>query len=445
MNNNEKSIKLRILERMLKFMAKKVIKKYRPKIIGITGSVGKTSTKEAIYCVLEHKFILKRSEKNYNNEIGLPLAVIGSEAAGKSIFGWVEVFSRWLKVMFFLEDYPEVVVLEMGADRPGDIAYLTSIAKPNIAVLTDVSSSHLEFFKNIESVSKEKSNLIKNLNKDGLAVLNIDNEHIKKFKDRTENSKKDSNLKILGYGFSEAADVRATEVFTNYDGMSNEVKGITFKLEYQGTTIPVRLNNIIAEHNIYSALAAVAVGVELGLNLVEIGQSLENFALPKSRMALISGIKNSMIIDDTYNASPISTVSALSIFGKVAAKRKIAVLGDMLELGPDTEPGHKRIAQEFIKIGGDIFIGVGRRMESAIAELASHNMERERIYHFQNPTDAGRMLQEIMKEGDLILIKGSQGMRMEKIVEEVMAHPEEAERLLCRQDESWKIRPWKEV
>jgi UDP-N-acetylmuramoyl-tripeptide--D-alanyl-D-alanine ligase len=441
---NEKSKKLLILEKILRFMAVVVLKKYKPKIIGITGSVGKTSTKEAIYWVLASRFRTRRSEKNYNNEIGLPLTIIGSETRGRSLKGWLSVFIKWLGIVLFPIKYPEILILEMGADRPGDISYLTSFVKPQIGILTDISSSHLEFFKTLEGVLKEKSILIKNISENGLAVLNIDNNYISKFKSQSDNPKK--TFRISTYGFSETADVVASDLSFNYSsGERKEIKGVTFKLSYRGSTLPMRLNHILAKSHIYIALAAVCVGLEFDLNLVDISQSLEDFTLPSGRMALVSGIKGTMLIDDTYNASPVSTTSALELMEKIEAPRKIAVLGDMLELGEDTEPGHKKVAEKFLEIQGDIFIGVGKRMNFAIEEFKKRNVESERFFHFSSPIEAGRKLQEMLKEGDLVLVKGSQGMRMEKIVEEVMAEPQKAAEILCRQSNDWKKKPWKEV
>ncbi|HPN96572.1 MAG TPA: UDP-N-acetylmuramoyl-tripeptide--D-alanyl-D-alanine ligase [Candidatus Moranbacteria bacterium] len=439
---NYKSKKLLYLERILKLMAILVLKKYGPKIIGITGSVGKSSTKEAVFTVLATHYRTRKNEKNYNNEIGLPLTVIGSESGGKSFWGWTKVSLKWLGTILFPLEYPEVLVLEMAADRPGDMKYLVDFIKPQMGILTDISGSHMEFFKNLEGITREKGELVKNLGEKGTAILNIDNPQIKKIKNQTK-------AKNITFGFSEEADVRATDVHYNYLDTANpndaEIRGISFKLNYKGTTIPMRLNNILAEHNIYAALAGVAVGLEMGLNLVEIGAALESFVLPYGRMNLIPGIKNSAIIDDTYNSSPISAIAALKVLGEIKGKRKIAVLGDMLELGPDTEEGHREIARKFLEIKGDMLIAVGRRMKYAVDELTKHNTDEKRIIVFDDPMSAGRKLQEVMEEGDIILVKGSQGMRMEKVVEEVMSEPNRAAEYLCRQDKKWKNKPWREV
>lgn len=441
-NDNDKSKKKKILEKYLRLMAVLVLKKYNPKVIGITGSLGKTTTKEAVYTVLSQNFKVRKNDKNYNNEIGLPLTIIGVEGGGSSVLGWLKVLLKWTVVILFPIEYPEILVLEMAADHPGDIQYLSDFVEPGIGIITNVSTSHLEFFKNVESIAKEKSYLVRRMNEKDLAILNSDNPYLAKIKNQLK-------CRTLTFGFLEEASVRATDIIYNYDNLAEGadiIRGISFKLSYKGTTIPMRLSNVLAEHNVYSALVATAVGLEMGLNLVEIGQAIENFSMPTGRMNLIKGIKNTVIIDDTYNASsPNSVIAALTVLGKINASRKIAVIGDMLELGITTEEAHREIAREFLKIKGGILMAVGERMKYAVEELEKHKTDLDRVYYFNNPMEAGLYLQEIMQKGDLILVKGSQGMRMEKIVEEVMAEPERAKELLCRQDEAWKNRPWKEV
>jgi UDP-N-acetylmuramoyl-tripeptide--D-alanyl-D-alanine ligase len=438
-NANREKIKA-WLQKLLKLTSVLILKKYNPRIISITGSVGKTSTKEAVFVVLAGDFRVRRGEKNYNNEIGLPLAIIGADSGQGSILGWLKVFIKGFFIIIFPIKYPEVLILEMGADRPGDIQYLTGFIESEIGIVTDISSSHLEFFKNLEAVAKEKWILIRELDKKSLAVINIDNEYMAKLKNQTE-------AKVITYGFSKEADIRATDVAFLYDENNDkQVRGLSFKLNYQGTSIPVRLNNVLAKHLIYPVLAATAAGTWFGLNLVEIGAALENFCPLTGRMNLIAGIKNTAIIDDTYNSSPTSSLAAMETLAAITlGRRKIVVLGDMLELGNETESGHRKIAKKFLEIGGDVFLAVGERMQLAVAELEKNNFSRDKIFSFKNPTEAVAKLREIILDGDVILVKGSQGMRMEKIVEGIMIFPQKAVDLLCRQNTRWKETPFKEI
>ncbi|HCP08614.1 MAG TPA: hypothetical protein DIT25_02335, partial [Candidatus Moranbacteria bacterium] len=259
--------KLIFLEKILRLMAVAILRKYNPRIVSVTGSVGKTSAKEAIFTVLASRYRVRRNEKNYNNEIGIPLTIIGAQSGNRSVRGWIKVVLKWAWVMISPLEYPEVLILEMGADRPGDIGYLTGFIKSEVGVVTDISMSHIEFFQNIDELAKEKGTLVKKLEDKNLAILNVDNPQVAKLKEQLRPN-------LITIGFSEEAEMRATDpafVYSedNYGGNDQDIKGLSFKLNYKGTTIPVRLNNILAKHQIYSALAGAAVGTWFGLNLVD--------------------------------------------------------------------------------------------------------------------------------------------------------------------------------
>jgi UDP-N-acetylmuramoyl-tripeptide--D-alanyl-D-alanine ligase len=431
----KKDRKMEILKKVLQVISTLILKKYNPRVISITGSVGKTSTKEAIFSVLANKYRVRRSEKNYNNEIGLPLTIIGVDSGKSSHWEWLKVFCKGLVTIIFPVEYPEVLVLEMGADRPGDIKYLSSLVRSDVGVVTEVSPSHIEFFKTLEGIAKEKMTLVTELDVNALALINVDNELIAKHKEHIK-------ARTMTYGFKDGADLQATDLLFNYAN-DEDVKGLSFKLNYKGTILPVRLNNVLAKHQIYSALAATAVGLEFGLNLVEIAGFLANFSLPCARLNLIGGIKRTSIIDDTYNASPASVVAAVDVLSAVRATRKIAVLGDMLELGEEAGKAHRAVGKKILESRIDIFFGVGEGMKAAVMELKKNGFPEKNIFQFDDPITAGIKLQEIMQEGDLVLIKGSQGLRMEKVVEEVMAEPQKAGELLCRQNEEWKNIPFR--
>ncbi|MDO8529752.1 MAG: UDP-N-acetylmuramoyl-tripeptide--D-alanyl-D-alanine ligase, partial [bacterium] len=289
------------LEKILRFFSKVILWKYKPTIVGITGSVGKTSTKEAVFLALSSKFKVRKNEKNYNNEIGIPLTIIGVESGNRSIFGWIKVFLKWLSVVIFPIDYPKILVLEMGADRPGDIEYLLSFIKPAIGIITAISESHLEFFKSIDHIAKEKRKLIKNLPSDGMAILNGDNEKILALKNAT-------SAPMIFFGSGENSQFRFSDISFNYNGL--EPQGISFKLNYDGKVMPIRLPNVLAPHLIYATLAAIATGVFFKINLIKVAKALEEFTPPCGRMNLISGKNDSFIIDDTYNSSPVSALAA---------------------------------------------------------------------------------------------------------------------------------------
>jgi UDP-N-acetylmuramoyl-tripeptide--D-alanyl-D-alanine ligase len=425
---------LKILETILRWMVIAVIKKYKPTIIGITGSVGKTSAKEATYQVLAEKFNVRKNEKNnYNNELGIPLTIIGSESGNNSIIKWLKVFFEWLKIILLRVDYPEVIVLEMAVDHPGDMKYLASFIPVKIGVVTAVTSTHLEFFKNLDHIAREKGLILENIPENGVAILNADDEKVLAMGERTE-------AKKITFGFSQNADVTASGVDFVYE--NEKLKGISFKLNYEGKSIPVRLHNILATHQIYAVLAGVCIGIILKMNLIDIVSALEKFTSPCGRMNMIPGIKGSSIIDDTYNSSPEAALAALDVVGKLKALRRIVVLGDMLELGQDEEKGHCEIARKIFEINADLFFAVGDRMQIAVSEIRRLGFPQDKLFHFDSPDAAGKKIEEILEAGDLILVKGSQEMRMEKIIGKIMAEPEKARKFLCRQSEEWWKKPY---
>lgn len=318
--------KLIYLEKILRFMAKTILLKYKPKIVGITGSVGKTSAKEAIFVVLALKFRVRKNEKNYNNEVGIPLTIIGSESGGDSVFKWTKIFLKWLGVIIFPVNYPEILVLEMGVDRPEDMEYLLSFISPTVGVIINISGVHLEFFKSIDYILKEKGKLITSLPEDGLAILNADDERLFAFKDKLK-------IPISLFGIGEDAHLKASDL--TFNSSNFQPQGISFKLNYEGKTIPIRLPSILAPHLVYAALSAVATGIFFKVNVIDIAKSLEQFISPQGRMNLVKGLGGSFIIDDTYNSSPESALAALDTIKNLKALRKIIALGDMLELGEE--------------------------------------------------------------------------------------------------------------
>ncbi len=430
----------KLLQYFLKLLAQIVLWKYRPEIVAITGSAGKTSVKECIYCVLKKHFLVRRSRGNYNNELGVPLTILGLETKGASVVGWIGNFFRIFLLVFGLEKkkYPEIIILEMGVDRPGDMKYLTSFISPKIGVFTAVGEFpvHLEFFPERGKLVEEKSLLLKSLPKKGLAVVNYDDLSVREIGQRLK-----KQTEVISYGFGEGADLK----IINYELYVNDLEkrdlGISFKLERQGSIVPVRLKRVLGRQQAYAAAASAVVGLFYGLNLVEISSGLSKYRSMPGRTRLIKGIKNTWLIDDTYNASPLAASAALKIMGEIHALaseleagrnfRKIAVLGDMLELGQWTEQGHRQVGRELAD-AVDFLITVGTRTRFIADEAKKIGLPEDQIKEFSCVEEAGRFLQKEMKTNDIILIKGSRSMRMEKAVKEVMARPDKADKLLVK-------------
>jgi UDP-N-acetylmuramoyl-tripeptide--D-alanyl-D-alanine ligase len=424
-----------LLQYRLKALSQKIIRRYQPRIIGITGSIGKTSAKEAIALVLSDKFSVRSSQKNYNNEFGLPLTIIGAEAGGRSIRSWLKVFNQAEQLLKVKDPtYPEVLVLEMGVDRPGDMEYLCSIVTPEVGVETAVSYAHLEFFGSIANIKKEKQVLIEHVDNKGAAILNFDNEYTK---DMVQASK----ARIISYSINdEDAALKAQDIAYNFTKGDYSLSGLNFKLNYQGSIVPVFMKNVLSETAIYASLAGAAVGLHFGLNLIDIAQSLKDFVMPKGRMNLLAGINYSFIIDDTYNSSPEACLSALGILKtmKIGPEgHKYALLGDMLEIGSYTEEGHQLIGRRAAEAADDI-IAVGRQAATIAAGALAVNFPKDNIFTFTNAIEAGKFLAARIKSGDVVLAKGSQGIRLETAVKLLMAEPERAKELLVRQDGNWQ-------
>lgn len=407
----------------LKIETRLIIRAYKPRVIAITGSVGKSSCKEAVYAVLSLHFRCRRSPGSYNNEYGLPLTIIGASSPRSHPLSWLRVLWQGGRVAFVRDvSYPEILIIEMGADRPGDLAYLLTIAKPEIGIVTKVAESHLEFFGKLEAIAKEKRVMVAALPRDGFAVLNVDDELVAKMRDA-------SAARVVTYGFSDAAQLRASEATLREIEVGGEW-GMNWKMTYEGSTVPVFLPGVLGKQQVYAALAAAAVGIIAKLNLVEVSEALRTYAPPPGRMRLLAGIKNSKIIDDSYNAAPISTIAALQVLAEVgAAGKKIAVLGDMLELGPQTQEGHREVGRY---AGGitNLLVTVGELARDIASSAKEAGMDADRIFSFSTADEAKKFVQEQLREGDVTLVKGSRKMVMERLVKEIMAEPLRANELL---------------
>lgn len=412
-------------------MARLIIWRYRPGIIGITGSVGKTSAKLAIRAVLERERKVRISSNNLNNDLGLPLTILGNwkpndlrlvsrdqpphTARIRKFFFWLKVIiSSIFRIIFASRaNYPEILVLEYGADRPGDLRYLLSIVRPNISVITAIGEIpvHVEFFSGPDEVAKEKARLIEYLPSAGFAILNYDDESVMNLKDRTR-------AHIMTFGFARGAEVQITG-FEN-KSESGRPTGIAFKLEHGGRFVPVRLDGVFGRTQAYAAAAAACVGLVFGLNLVKISENLKNYEPAKSRLELLPGIKYSYMIDDSYNASPLSMHAALDVLKSLPAKRKVAVLGDMLEIGKYTLEAHERVGRLTAKFV-DVLVTVGLRAKFIAEAAKGAGMKKNTVYVFETADDALEPVKNLVRKGDLVLVKGSHAMELNKVVDEIRA------------------------
>jgi len=429
-----KSILKKIVVFILITEARIVLRKYSPMIIGVTGSVGKTSTKDAIATVLSPNYNVRKSDKSFNSEIGVPLTILGLSNAWNNPFQWLYRMYEGLIMCLFPHHYPEVLVLEIGADRRGDIEKITRWLKPDIAVFTKVGEKpvHIEFFNDVDEVVKEKANIIQALKPTGLLVYCND----------------DARVRVLGeayvgrsvsFGCDEGSTYQAHNIGNIYD-QSGKLAGFECSVSKDEDSTYVSLHGVLGRGHAYAVSAALAVADDMRIAQKTAGLTLSSHSTPPGRMRILDGIKNTILIDDTYNASPIATEEALKTLSTVRTSgKRIAVLGDMLELGALANEAHKSIGT-LVAASADVLVGVGVRAKWYVEGALNGGMSEKKTYHFDDSIVAGKFLEGILDPGDVALIKGSQSMRMERTVEEVMADPQKASELLVRQENEWEKR-----
>ena len=358
-------------------------RQHSPRVVGITGSVGKTTSKEVIATVLAQEYRVLKSEGNYNNEIGLPLTLL------------------------HLTSEHQYVVLEMGMYDLGEITTLAHIAVPHVGVVTDVGPVHLERLGTIERIAQAKAELPRALPtaaEGGVAILNADDHRVRAMAGETE-------AQVFTYGLSPEADLRASHIES--DGLD----GIHFQFHYQGETLYARVP-LLGRHSVHTALRGAAVGLVEGMAWGEIMAGLRDQSA-QLRLVTVPGPGGSTILDDTYNASPASCIAALNLLNELGPPgnggRRIAVLGDMYELGSYEEEGHRVVGRRAREVA-DLLVTVGPLGRVMGEEALTAGMPAASVYMLDAKAQAIELLETLVRTGDLILIKGSRGMEMEEIV-----------------------------
>jgi UDP-N-acetylmuramoyl-tripeptide--D-alanyl-D-alanine ligase len=350
-------------------------------LIGVTGSTGKTTTKEAIAHVLSQRFRVLKSEGNFNNQFGLPLMLLK------------------------LEPEHEAAVIEMGMSHAGEIAALAKIAQPEIGVVTNVAPVHLEFFKSLADIARAKYELVESLPAGGTAVLNADDEYVSQFG-------RDFHGKVVLYGLGPLADVRAENIEAQGSG------GSTFDVVMGGwrekATLP-----LVGRHNIYNALAAVAVGLERCLSPSQALAALASLA-PADRRGEVVQLGNITILNDCYNSNPAALAAMVEALAAMPARRRIVVAGEMLELGPTGEEMHRASGRYIAEKKVDVLLGV-RGLAQAMVESAGQAGIRAEFV--KTPEEAGEWLVRETRDGDVVLLKASRGVKLERALQRVLGLP----------------------
>lgn len=346
-------------------------------VVGITGSVGKSSTKEVIAALLGYKYKVLKNQGNMNNEIGLPLTLLS------------------------LNESHQVAVLEMGFYVPGEIDLLCQIAKPRIGVVTNVGTVHAERAGDLDTITQGKAELVEALPEapDGAAVLNFDDLRVRAMAEKTA-------AKVISFGLDEQADLWADQV------QSSGLKGVHFNAHYQGQAYQLS-SELMGKHSVYNMLAATAVALELGMSWEEIIQAFQNQSMLQ-RTRLFTSKNGALILDDSYNASPTSTMAALELLDELEGE-KVAVLGDMLELGKYEAEGHEQVGKLAAKIANQIIL-VGPRSKMTESAILGAGFDPSHLHWFEAAERAAEFLRTAVIKGQTVLVKGSHGMKMYKII-----------------------------
>ena len=420
----------KIILSLLMLEARLAVARYKPHIIAVTGSVGKTSTKDAIYEVVAEGAYVRKSQKSFNSEIGLPLTILGRPNAWNNPFKWILNLLDGLLLIATGSRYPEWLVLEVGADRPGDLRKILRIATPDAVIVTRLPAVpvHVEAYTNPAAVREEEFAPAYALAPGAPLIISADDPYALALSAPLQ-------VQILTYGFQESANVCITEPEL-YEEAGKPV-GMCATLHVGHAQKKVVVRGALGEQQLLPAAAAVAAGIALGLSLSEAASGLAGYEPPPGRTRLLEGKEGSVLIDDSYNASPAAVEEGLKALNLLRAQRRIAVLADMLELGRYSVAEHERVGT---LAGGsaDIVVAVGIRARAfASAARSARGGREDGVLAFDTAREAAAPLRALLQPGDAVLIKGSQSMRRERLVEALLADPLDAAKLV-RQDKEWK-------
>jgi UDP-N-acetylmuramoyl-tripeptide--D-alanyl-D-alanine ligase len=440
-------------ERYLGKAARAVIRRERLFVVAVTGSIGKSTAKQAIGAVLrsdlpEHR--VRVTSKNYNNELGVPLTVFGKPAPGRNPLAWISLLcTAFAARIGFWRSGLRTLVLEMGADKPGDIAYLTSVAAPDVAVVTAIASEdstatpvHAANYPNIEALVEEKSQLVRALKTGGTAVLNADDARVFGMRHLTHEH-------VLTFGEADGSDVRIAKTSVRMEETPDGRKptGLEILLECYQRTYELFIPGVYGRSIAYAVASGVAVGQAMDILEEQVTAMASAFTPMPGRTRIIEGIKRTTLFDDSYNASPSSTLSSLRDLAALQlapGQRRAACIGEMRELGDTAQAMHRMVGAEAARLGLDLLVVCGIFAHAMAEGALANGMNPEAVKVIEDTPEAGLFLQDWIKPGDVVLAKASEGtqktkgVRMERVIKELMADPMRAEQLLVRQGAVWQ-------
>jgi UDP-N-acetylmuramoyl-tripeptide--D-alanyl-D-alanine ligase len=426
-NYSMKKILRGVVLAILKRLVRRRLKKFKGKVIAVTGSVGKSSTKEAIFAVLNTKYRVKRSKKSMNSDFGLLLTILDIESGFSSVVKWSILLVQGFWNSFF-KMHEDFLVLELGVDAPGDMDFLLSFVKPEIAVFTNVAPVHLAEgqFKDLDAVFEEKKKIFKYVDAlGGKAVFNLDDPLLEGL------TKEIPRGQRLTFGANEKADYRIHDVKLDDSGTAFSVD--TKKFDDRSFFVEA-----LGEHQAYVAVVALICADLVGMSAEEVAYGLTKYKLPPGRMNLIEGKNEVLIIDSSYNSSPLALFEALKVLRSVAKDRaKVAVLGNMNELGDDSKLFHEQIG-EVVASYTDKLITVGGQAKYIAEKAVESGMPADAVVALRDVKEAIEFFETNGEKDCVMLVKGSQNqVRLEKLIKTLMARPEEAKDVLVRQGRGW--------
>lgn len=425
----------RLAVHLVSTLARRVLHRYRPHVVAVTGSYGKTAAKQAVSAVLGQLYDVRSSTMSFNNEFGVPFTILGvpETASTTGILRMSNAVWRGLTLLSVRKSYPTVVVLEMGADAPGDIAASLGLAEPSVGVVTGVGPTHLQRFGSIENVFAEKSLVATSVKKGGWVVLNGDDPRVRTLAEETAAA-------VVSYGFEDGVAVRCVDAANakRDDG----TRGLMLTVEHNNETVRTFVPGVTGTQSAYAVLAGIAVGIAFHMDLPDIVEGLASFTPPPGRMRIIAGVHGSTLIDDSYNSSPDACQSAIEALRQFPADgKRYAVLGEMADLGAASVPAHRMIGRAVVENGIDSLVCVGDPAREIAAGAFEVGYSRDTVTFVANAREAVNLVRGRLTSGDAALIKGSQVSRMERAVAGLMAEPHSAKELLVRQDSKWLQTP----
>lgn len=412
---------------VLLFLARAVVRRYRPHVVMITGSVGKTSTKDAVAAVLATRFFVRASEKSFNSQFGVPFTILGVSNPWNNPLAWFSLVKRAIALLVLPNHYPNMLVLEVGADKPGDLAWILRMATPDAVVVTRLPEVpvHVEAYASPEAVREEEFSPAYALRAAAPLIICADDPYALLSAKRTP-------ARIISFGFTDTATVHVSNI--SCAESEGKVTGMRASVVMGGVHGDIVVKGSVGTTQVCPVAAALAVAFAFDIALPDALKALEAYEPPPGRGRLLTGKNNSIIIDDTYNASPIAVEKALATLKTFPhAARRIAVLGDMLELGRYSVLEHERIAA-LAHDSADVIATVGIR-----ARVFAQREGKAETLLFDTARSAALALVDIIGPGDVVLVKGSQSIRTERIVKALLANSADSS-LLVRQEKKWRER-----